>query len=604
MTPFRRLCACLTFLSFGLLAVVSDSDAQMRGGMNPCGCGYGMQVQQYTIRMQYQQQYMQQMQMQMRVQQEMQRVQMQQMRIQQQQQRVHMEQQRIRMQTAKTQMAMSKVHMATNRVHMQPTRVHMEMQKVHLTPGRVHMEPVKVHLAMNKVNVQVQKVQLQTQKVSIRPVKTSIQMQKVSIQPVKTSIQMQKVSIQPVKTSIQVGKVRADMKTVMKTVNCYKDVTITVVTYDVRCGKCHQQQTPMPTMVRGSTPRLPNMLPNPQTPRFPTMVGNPRRPLQPGITNPGRPGMPNIVSRPNPMPGMPNIVSRPSQTPEMPNLVSQPRPMPGMPNIVSRPQPQPRLPEMMQQPRPTSVVLREPLGPGSMPGTLPYGLTQMPQGGPVVDLWALPAQPMVASDRPTSVLRNDPNLYGVTGRPTSTAKKPTRLTEMVTTTKKKAATRELLEGLSGTENETSRPLPADVLQAPTSPATQVVRSELRGGLGEGELVEGIVDPTNAGPPESEPGLSARSPLSPEDLQTPALPELPASILVLPPDSGPLPVIDDPSMVPGLPEAPETPEFTPRAPDPVAGVTPRQDSTVRRLAAESSLAQPALPSDPTVPLGPG
>jgi hypothetical protein len=467
----------------------------------------------------------------------------------------------------------------------------MQMQKVHLVPGRVHMQPVKTHLAMTKVSMQPVKTHLQMTKVSMQPVKTHLEMTKVSMRPVKTQLQMTKVSLQPVKTSMQVGKVRADLQKVVKTVNCSKEVTITVVTFDVHCGKCHQQQMPTPVMVQGSRPQLPTFLPSQRPPRFPMMVSNPgSRPGMPEMINPGRPGMPNMVSRPNGMPGMPNMVSRPNG-------------MPGLPNMVGRPQPQLRLPEMMQQPRPTSIVLREPLGPGSMPGTMPYGITSMPQGGPVLDLWALPGQPMVPSERPNLTARPDLNQYGMTTRTGSNLKKPARLSEMVTT--KKAATKDLLEGLTGTSTETARPLPADVLQAPTAPGTQVTRSDLRGALSGGDLLEGIVDPTNAGAPESEPVLPTPLSLSPEDLQAPALPELPLSVLVLPPESDqPLPVTEDPDMVPGMPQAPEAPEFTPRAPDPVAGGGPRPDAT-RRLTADNSLAQPALPSDPTsTAIGPG
>src|SRR5262249_31286978 len=99
-------------------------------------------------------------------------------------------------------------------------------------------------------------------------------------------------------------------------------------------------------------------------------------------------------------------------------------------------------------------------------------------------------------------------------------------------------------------------------------------------------------------------LAARGPLSPEDLQSPALPELPASVLVLPPESEWALPREDLDLPPDRPTAPEAPEFTPRTPDPVAGRTPRQDVPARRLVAENPLGAPALPSDPTATFGGG
>ena len=85
-----------------------------------------------------------------------------------------------------------------------------------------------------------------------------------------------------------------------------------------------------------------------------------------------------------------------------------------------------------------------------------------------------------------------------------------------------------------------------------------------------------------------------------DLLAPDLPDLPISVLLLPD------VTDTPGAIEDLDQAPGLPEFTPRAPDPIAraiGESPGRQQAPR-VAADNSLGAPALPSLPPSVLGPG
>ncbi len=560
MSPLRGFVACLAFLALVFAAPVSEAQ------MGPCGCGYSMHVQQFHIRMQSQQNYMMQMQ-------QMQMQQMQMARLQMQQMRMHQQHAQLRLQQQQVHMQMGMLHQQRNRVTTQHNlvtagggRMTAQTSKVWLTHGRGSGQPSLLTAQTSRTWATASKLTTQHSKVTTQQSKVGMQLSKLSTQQSKVGMQQSKVGMQQSKVTAQVGKVYAQTSKGSKTVNCSKDITVTVVTFDMNCGQCHTRQTPT-AITQGPGGRFPAPL---QTRPMPNILGTPQARL-PQVVNSGLPRFPNMMSRPQGRPDLPQIVGR--------------RPTLRLPNFVGGP--------------PAAVVLREPLGPGARPGVLPYGLPVLPSSGPAVDLWALPGgQPADQPERPAVVTRRDPTLFGTT-RTTSTLKKSALTAEIVTA--RKPAVKELVEGIT----DGSQPLPTDVLQAPAPPTTQAVHSELGIAQGGGPgSVEGIIDPTHAGAPaEGAPAALVRSPLSAEELQSPALPELPASILLPPPETDWTPLLEDADADFDRPAAPEAPEFTPRVPDPVAGLSPRQASPVR-LVADNPLGAPALPNDPTAPAGGG
>jgi hypothetical protein len=333
---------------------------------------------------------------------------------------------------------------------------------------------------------------------------------------------------------------------------CTDVETITVVTFNMNCGQCHQNK--MPTAVVTRDTRMQNPLTLPQNPRLPVALNLPRVP-PPNVVGPALPRLPNMLPGPRRPVLVPEMWAQP---PQMPNVLP-PRQRPGLFDPLA--------------PRPGPVVLSEPLLPGDM-----WPLLREPVGKP--------------SDRPRVATRKELKDFALTPDRARPSEKP-KLLESVVDAQAPAKKPALVEGI--TSADTSRPLPDEVLQAPSLPETVADHGYRRGLPGDHSLT----DPSAEAIP-TEPLLPARPLLTDADLLAPDLPGLPISVLLLPD------MIDTPSAIEDLDQAPGLPEFTPRDPDPIArsGQGGAARPQAPRVAAENPLGAPSLPSLPPSVLGPG
>ena len=550
MTPCRGLLLCVALLATGLAPA-------LHAQYPPCSAG--MQVHTYHIYVQRQQMVQQQQMMQQ---------QMQAMQMHQQAMQLHMTQQHLQMQQrsfhqqsqALTQQARSfhqnSVHLAmTNRhlsmqsrsLHSRPTSLGMTARPLHTTARSLHQEARTLHTDSRQLHTEARTLHQQSRQLHTTARALHMESRQLHTDPRQLTMQSRQLNTQARSLST-------------KTRWCTQEETITVVTINVNCGQCHQNQTPQgrhpsPIMVQAPRPNLPNLVAMPQAPRMPNLINQPLPPRAPNlIAMPRAPRMSLFMNVPRaPMPNLLLDPRRPMWTPEMwarPNQA-------WMPNLI--PGTRPNLPTMLP-PGPNPLVLNDPLW------LDPMMMLEQP--------WTKPGKPR----SPTRVARRDPPDFGLAterGEPT----RP-KLVEPVLEPAKRPG---LVEAIT-TAAETSRPLPAAILQAPAMP-DRALDDGLRRGLAgdsannEGELADAM--------------LSMQPLLSDADLQAPELPALPLSVLLPPLDGEPPDGADDAD------RDGAAPEFSPRAPLPIARAgAPAPGRTATQLGA------PALPSLPPSILGPG
>jgi hypothetical protein len=536
MTLCRGLLLCLALL-------VTALTPALHAQYPPCGCSGGMQVHTYHIysqrqQMMQQQSAMQQQMQMMQMQQQAMHMNMQQMHLQMQarnfQQQAHFLTQQARsFHQNNLQLAMTSRHlsmqsralftpprglgMAPRVLHTAARSLHQESRTLHAQPRQLHQEARSLHQQSRQLHTTARALHMEARQLHTDPRQLSQQ-------------------------SLQLNQQARSLNT--KTAWCTQSETITVVTFNMNCGQCHQNSTPKspsPVTVQGPRPNLPGPLNLAPPQRMPNVVATLRAPSRPNlIALPGAP-LPNVLPDPRRL-MMLEMWARPNQ-PWLPNMV------PGMqPNLLAP-----------LAPAPGPVALNEPLGPEPMRPKL--------------------AEPLARpGKRPkTKVALLEPTEKGATTRSGKPATRPKLAEPVLDPAKRPALTEAILAA------ETSRPLPESVLQAPALP-DRALDDGLRRGL--------------SGDAESEPAelvLPIRPLLADADLQAPELPALPLSVLLAPPDGEQPDGMDDADRDGALPE------FTPRAPLPLA----RAGQTgPGRAAAETSLGAPALPSLPPSVLGPG
>jgi hypothetical protein len=541
MTPFRGLL-------LGLALLVTALTPALHAQYPPC-CSGGMQVHTYHIYFQRQQSMQQQMamsqQMQMmQLQQQAVHLNMMQMHFNQQARAFH-QQQHFLTQQARSfhqnnlQLAMTSRHLSMQSralytqprgLGMMPRALHMEARSLHQQSRTLYTEPRHLHTEARALHQQSR--QLHTTARALH-----MEARQLHTDPRQLSQQ-----------SLQLNQQARSLNT--KTAWCTQSATITVVSFNVNCGQCHQNSpTPKftnPVTVQGPRPTLPGPVGVTPLPRMTNVVALPL------------PRLPNLLA---PLPGAP-----------LPNAVPDPRRLLLMQEMWARPN-QPWLPNMAPGMQPNLLA---PLAPAPGPVAVNEPLWQgAPQRPMLAEPWTNPGK-----RRPkTKVALLEPADSGTTVKSGKPAAKP-KLTEPVRDPALPTKNPTLAEAMLAAE--VSRPLPAAVLQAPALP-DRALDDGLRRGL--------------TGDADGEPAelvLPIRPLLADADLQAPELPALPLSVLLTPPDDEQPDGADDADR--GLPE------FTPRAPLPVA----RADQTGpgRTSSTETPLAAPALPSLPPSVLGPG
>jgi hypothetical protein len=546
MKLFRGLFLGLTLAAITLTPALPALNAQM-----PCCCSGGMQVHTYHIYTQRQQMVQQQMQMQQ---------QMMQMQMMQQARMMQMQTQQLTMQSrliqqrsqALTQQART-LHMSTAHLSMQSRQLTTQSRALYTTARGLHTgsRPLyttsrSLHMTSRELNTTATRLDmhartLNQQSRQLNTTARAIHMESRQLHTEPRQLHMQSRMLQDQARSLST-----------KTRWCTDVETITVVTFNMNCGQCHQNQRPMPTQVATQDLRMRNPLNLPQNPRPPVALNLPRLP-QPNPFNVPQPKLPNLLPNPKRPVLMPEMWAQPRQA--LPGALP-PRPRPGLSDSVG--------------PLPGPIVLSEPVLPGGM--------------------WPLLREPLSnPSDRPRVATRKELKDYAVT----PDRARPKTLEPVVAAQAPAPKKPALVEGI--TSADTSRPLPDEVLQAPSLPEAIVDHGHRRGLPGD----YGLTDPPAEALP-TEAILPARPLLTDADLLAPELPGLPISVLLLPD------VTDPPSAIEDLDQAPALPEFTPRGPDPIArsgqGATGRPQAP--RIAAENPLGAPSLPSLPPSVLGPG
>ncbi len=554
MTPWRTLLLGLTLVATVLFLSLPAVNAQL-----PCCCSGGMQVHTYHIYMQRQQSVVQQMQqmqqMQMQQMQQMQQArhfQMMQQHLTNQMRQVHQQANMIAMQTRQMNMQTQQLHTQSRQLFMQSRHLNMHTGLLGQTPRTLHNTALALHTQSRQLytvpkHLTMQSRSLHQQSRQLNTTARALHMQTRQLHTDARQLNQQSRQLYTQSRSLNT-----------KTQYCTQEITVTVVTWNLKCGQCHQNQMPTPLSVPGK-PQLPNLVMNP----------TPRMPMNP------MPRMPNPLNL-NPLPQLPNMVNVQPMPNMLPNpkrplleLWARPRQLPNM-----LPPQRPVLPNLMGLP-PGPLVLNEPVLPGPMQPLL-------------AEPWAAPRQ----FNRPIAT-RKTPLDFAMTPSQARTPSKP-KLREPLRNGEspmQRPALTDLKEGIAVAE--TSQPLPSEVLQAPALPVGSSPDAGYRRGLsGEdaGVATEAEVDAVPRSP----------SLLADADLQAPDLPELPLSVLELPPPVEASGGLEDPN------QAPELPEFTPSAPDPIASSGQGQPAQPRtaRITAEGALSAPSLPSLPLSVLGPG
>jgi hypothetical protein len=611
MTRWRCLLVFLAVSGAALLPSLPSADAQRPFGCGPCSGS--MQVHTYSIQYKWQQQYMQQQFQQQMVQQRTMQQQARQL-YQQQQQKQMVTQARTLQQTQSR--ALTQTATALQR---RPVQIHTASRELHTSsrmiipqgPRGLHTQPRALVTESRHLTTTSRALHTESRRLTTTARALHTESRKLTTTSRALHMESKQLHTEPRKLFQESRKLVTDSRNLTRQSRwCVETIKVTEITYDQNCGQCHssKKRTPEPILVNGPRRPMPE----------PLITPPPRRPTpQPGvIRDPGTP-MPKsptaITLKPPPSPRLPTVIPgprRPAETPRLKESIALRLYSVRGDFTIRTSEGTPRLKEPIAQHRPPMRTPRSPyepmadepgrrfpqrtLGEPMMPGTPGWRpLLSEPLGTP--GLPPLPGRlalnepwcPPLPGEQPGNRTRLTSERYPL-GQGTEPGTEPGPAQPRRPGTK--GTPKRAPEAVA--REDTNRPLPADVLSAPSLPRT---KAALREATAEGEAV---ADP---GAQQGQAAQPVRQPLSTDELQAPDLPPLPASILLVPPAE------EDNRDVGDL-ETPDAPELAPRAPDVLARATPASGAPARRvpsrLGAEGSLGEPALPSVRIGLRGPG